>query len=199
MSSTGTAESNAFREGILPILRSRRSIRRYTGQPVSQEHRDLLIEALLRSPTSRNGRSWEFILIDEPGLLAKLSEAKAQGGAFLKDASLAVVLAGDSSKSDVWIEDAAIAGIVVQVAAHALGLGSCWVQIRNRPHDGTTSAESFLQHLLGLPDHVKVAAVISLGHPGESKPVVPAEDLDYRKVRHNHYSQPLVRTPDGLG
>ena len=174
---------------MLPVLRSRRSIRRYTDKAVSREHQELLVEALLRSPTSRNGKSWEFVLVDDPALLDRLSQAKSQGGAFLKDAALAIVLAGDSSKSDVWIEDAAIAGIVVQVAAHSLGLGTCWVQIRNRAHDENTSAEAYVQRLLELPEQVKVAAIISVGHPAESKPAIPVGDLDFSKVRHNRYSE----------
>ncbi len=189
MTNTIVRRSGAVEGGVLPVLRSRRSIRRYTDRAVSEEHQELLVEALLRSPTSRNGKSWEFVLVDDRALLERLALAKSQGGGFLRDAALAIVLAGDSSKSDVWIEDAAIAGIVVQVAAHSLGLGTCWVQIRNRAHDENTSAEAYVQRLLELPEHMKVAAVISIGHPAESKPTIPAGDLDFGKVRHNRYSE----------
>jgi nitroreductase len=176
---------------MINLLRQRRSIRKYTARPVNRQARDLLVEALLRSPTSRNNKSWEFIVADDPSLLAKLSTAKAQGGAFLKDAPLGIVIAADSTKSDVWVEDTAIAGILVQAVAESLGLGSCWIQIRQRPHDAETTAEAFIQQLLGLPEHIKVASIISLGYPGETKPPVPANELDYHKVKHNHYSKTL--------
>jgi len=176
---------------MIEILRKRRSIRKYTGQAISPQSRAILVEALLRSPTSRNGKSWEFIVVDEPALLAGLATAKGNGGAFLKDASLGIVVAADSTKSDVWVEDSAIAAAFVQATAEWLGLGSCWIQIRNRPHDGQTTAEAFIQRLLGLPEHIRVTAIISVGHPAESKPPVPSSELDYHKVKHNHYSTVL--------
>jgi nitroreductase len=176
---------------MIEILRKRRSIRKYTGQPISWQARALLVEALLRSPTSRNGKSWEFIVVDDPALLARLATAKGQGGAFLKDAALGIVIAGDSTKSDVWVEDSAIAAAFIQATAEWLGLGSCWIQIRNRPHDGKTTAEAFIQRLLGLPEHVKVTAIISIGHPAEVKSPVPSSELAYRNVKHNHYSTVL--------
>ena len=126
------------------LLRRRRSIRKYTGAALEKQKVDLLIEALLRSPTSRNGRSWEFVLVDDRSVLERLSKCKPQGAAFLKDAALGIVIAGDSAKTDVWVEDASIAGILAQVAAESVGLGSCWIQIRNRSHDATSSAEQYV-------------------------------------------------------
>ena len=176
---------------MIELLRKRRSIRKYTGQPVSRQARDLLVETLLRSPTSRNGKSWEFIVVDDANLLESLSKAKQNGGAFLKDAALGIVIAADSTKSDVWVEDTAIAAVLVQATAEWLGLGSCWIQIRNRPHNAEGTAEGFIQQLLGLPEHIKVTSIISIGHPAEAKPVLPASELAYHKVKHNHYSTVL--------
>jgi nitroreductase len=176
---------------MIELLRRRRSTRRYTSQPVSRQSRDLLVEALLRSPTSRNGKSWEFIVVDDAQLLVQLSTAKPHGGTFLKDAPLAIVIAADSTKSDVWVEDTAIAGILAQAAAEWLGLGSCWIQIRNRRHDSETTAEEFIQRVFGLPDHLKVASIISIGHPAETKSPIPKSDLEYNKVKHNHCTRPL--------
>jgi nitroreductase len=139
-------------------------------------------------------------VVDDPELLAKLSTTKSPGSAFLKDAPLGIVIAADSTKSDVWIEDTSIAAILAQVVAESLGLGSCWIQIRNRPHDDRTTAEAFVQRLLGLPEQVKVASILSIGHPGEAKPPVPADELDYHKVKHNHHSRDFqpVRTFPGF-
>jgi nitroreductase len=66
---------------MIEILRKRRSIRKYTGQPVSRQARDLLVETLLRSPTSRNGKSWEFVVVDDAHLLESL-ESQTTGGCF---------------------------------------------------------------------------------------------------------------------
>jgi nitroreductase len=176
---------------MIELLRQRRSIRQYTPQPVSRQSLDILTEALLRSPTSRNRKPWSFIVVDNPGLLAQLSAAKPHGSEFLKAAPLGIVIVADSTKSDVWVEDTAIAAILLQVTATSLGLGSCWIQIRNRPHEDTITAEEWIQKLLGLQDHIKVASIVSIGHPAETPPPIPATDLDRHKVKRNHFSQPL--------
>ncbi len=176
---------------MISLLRKRRSIRQYTRQPVVGEELDILIEALLRSPTSRNNKPWEFIVVDDPEVLSRLASAKPQGGSFLKDAPLGIVIAADSAKSDVWVEDTAIAATLVQVTAQSLGLGSCWIQIRNRPHDANTSAEEWIQKLLGLPEHLRVASIVSIGYPAESPAPIAWRDLDYHKVKRNHYSKNL--------
>ena len=173
---------------MIQLLRQRRSIRKYSSSPVSKETVDLLVESLLRSPTSRNRKPWQFIVVDDAALLADLSASKQHGSAFLKEAPLGIVIAADSNKSDVWIEDTSIAAILVQAVAESLGLGSCWIQIRNRPHDEATSAETFIQKRLGLPEEIKVTAIISIGYPAESKPPVPAAELDFDKVSRNQFS-----------
>ena len=173
---------------MIELLRKRRSIRKFTEEKVAPETVDLLVESLLRAPSSRGINPWEFVVVDDEGLLAKLARSKEHGSEFLNNAPLAVVVCADSTKSDVWIEDCSIAAIIVQMSALSLGLGSCWVQIRNRKHDGSRSAEEFIRELLGLPEHIKVESIIGIGHPGEKKRPVPAKDLQYEKVRRNRWS-----------
>ena len=175
---------------MIELLRKRRSIRKFTGKPVDRQSLDLLVETLLRAPTSRNNKPWVFIVVDEPELLGKLSTVKESGSAFLRNAPLGIVVCAESTKSDVWVEDCAIAAILVQAEAEALGLGSCWVQIRNRPHDEKTTAEEYIRALLGLPETFRVVSIIGIGHPDETKTPVPATTLDYHTVRHNHFTQP---------
>ena len=173
---------------MIELLRKRRSIRKFTRVKVAPETIELLIEALLRAPSSRGINPWEFVVVDDEELLSRLSRSKEHGSEFLKNAPLAIVVCADGTKSDVWIEDCAIASIIVQMAAMSLGLGSCWVQIRERRHDGGRSAEEYIRELLGLPEHIKVESIIGIGHPGETKKPVPARDLQYEKVKRNRYS-----------
>lgn len=174
---------------MIDLIRERRSIRSFTGEPLDRQSRDLLMEALLRAPSSRNINPWEFVLVDDPALLASLAGAKQSGSGFLKGAVLAVVICGDETKSDVWVEDCSIAAILLQMTALSLGLGSCWAQIRLRRHDGETTAEQFVQKLLGLPEHIRVAAIIGIGHPAEKREPLAAEELEYDKIRHNNYGR----------
>jgi len=173
---------------MIELLRKRRSIRKYSKEPVEPHLVNLLVEALLRAPSSRNIDPWEFVIVDDRQLLAALATAKQHGSGFLEEAALAVVICADSTKSDVWVEDCSIAAILVQLTAQSLGLGSCWIQIRNRLQRGGASSEVFIQGLLGLPEHVKVECIISIGTPGEKRQGLAAGRLQYDKVRHNRYA-----------
>jgi nitroreductase len=175
------------RQTMIEMLRSRRSIRKYEKKEIDTNMLDILKEALLRCPSSRGINPWVFIFVDDPDLLHRLSQAKEHGSAFLKDAALGIVVCGDETKSDVWVEDCSITSIVVQLTAHSLGLGTCWIQIRNRPHTKETASEKYVQGLLGIPEHLRVECLISIGHPAETKTPLPFERLDFDKIKCNRY------------
>ena len=172
---------------MITLLRQRRSIRTFLQKRIEAAKIDLLTEALLRSPSSRNICPWEFIFVKESELLQKLSRAKQSGSAFLAKAPLAVVILGDEQKSDVWIEDCSIAAIILQLTAQSLGLASCWVQIRNRMHDMETTSEVYVQQLFGLKDHLRVESIIGIGYAAEHKPGVPAEHLHREKIHSSTF------------
>ena len=177
---------------MIKLLRKRRSIRRYKTKPVDKKTIAGLIESALRAPSSRNGRPCEFIFVDDKKLIEKLSDAKENGSQFLKSAPLAIVVCGDSTKSDVWVEDCSIATILIQMMAVSLKLGSCWIQMRNRKRADGTTAEVYIQQLLSIPEHIKIESVVALGSPAETKKPVPRTDLDYSKIRLNSYAEPFV-------
>ena len=103
--------------------------------------------------------------------------------AFLKNAALGIVICGDETKSDVWVEDCSIAAILTQLTAQSIGLGSCWIQIRNRMHEEGITSESYIRNLLGLPENLKVECILSLGYPAEKKDGIPKDRLDFNKIR----------------
>ena len=113
---------------LIDLLRTRRSIRRFKDQPVEQEKLDLLLEAALRAPTSRGNTPWNFIVVTDRQRLARLAAAKVHGSGFLGNAPLAIVVCADPAKSDVWVEDAAIAATFIHLQATDLGLGRCWAR-----------------------------------------------------------------------
>lgn len=175
------------RHCMIDILRKRRSIRRYQEKPIENQSLELIKEALLRSPSSRGINPWTFIFVDQKGLLRQLSQAKEHGSQLVKDAALAIVICGDETKSDVWIEDCSITSIVAHLIAQSLGLGSCWVQIRGRSYSKEKTAEKYIQELLHIPENLRVLSIVSIGVPAESKTPIPAEQLDYTKIRYNGY------------
>jgi nitroreductase len=174
---------------MIDILRTRRSIRRYENKPINAGSLETLKEALLRSPSSRGLNPWTFVFVDKADLLVQLSRAKPQGSGFVKDAALGIVVCADETVSDVWVEDSSISSIIAHLMAHSLGLGSCWVQIRNRSHSADQTAEQYVQALLGIPAHIRVEAIIAIGYPAEVRTPVPKDQLDYGKIRYNGYTE----------
>jgi nitroreductase len=172
---------------MIELLRKRRSIRKYTDKVIETEKIEILKEALLRSPTSRSFDPWEFIFIDDRELLKLLAISKPHGAGFLKGAVLGIVICADEQKSDVWIEDCSIASILVQMVAQSIGLGSCWIQIRNRNFDDRMTSEDYIRKLLDIPSGIKVESIIALGYPAEKKEPVPPESLKYEKIHINSF------------
>ena len=172
---------------FLSLIQKRRSIRDYLEKTVEPEKIDMLIEAALRAPSSRGFNPWEFVVVTEKGLLEKLSTAKPHGASFLKNAALGIVVCADPEKCDVWVEDASIASIFIHLAAESMGLGSCWIQIRKRMHDQTTSAQAYIRSLLNIPKNLNVESIVAIGYPAEKKPPHRKEDLQYKKVHYGLY------------
>ncbi|HDP68374.1 MAG TPA: NAD(P)H-dependent dehydrogenase/reductase [Candidatus Marinimicrobia bacterium] len=167
---------------MLELLRQRRSIRKYKSRLIEPDKIEILKEALLRSPTSRNLRPWEFIFVDDKETLKRLSESKENGSAFLKDAALGIIITADETVSDVWIEDCSIAAIIVQLSAQSIGLGSCWIQIRNRFTAQGVLSEQYIRQLLGLDDSRRIECIVALGYPDEKKTRIPYAELDFRLI-----------------
>ena len=175
---------------FLSLAQKRRSIRKYLDKQVETEKIDSIVEAVLRAPTSRGRNSWEFVIVTDPVLLDTLSRSRPHGATHLKNAVLGIVVLGNPQICDVWIEDASIASIYIHLAATALDLGSCWIQIRDREHNDTQTAEAYVAKVLNLPAHIKVETIIAIGYPAESKPAHPKEGLPYDKVSLNNYGTP---------
>lgn len=150
---------------MLDVIRTRRSVRKYTAEPIATQTLELLREAVQLAPTSRNLASRRFEWVDDAKTLDVLARAKAHGSGFIAGAPLAAVICGLPEVSDVWIEDCAIAAITLQYAATSLGLGSCWAQIRERSDARGVSAELVTREALGLPHDVRVECIIAIGHP----------------------------------
>jgi nitroreductase len=172
---------------MIELLRKRRSIRKFEQRPVEADKVDLLMEAALRSPSSRGFNPWEFVVVTDPATISALAQSKPHGAAFLKGAPLAVAVCADPLKSDVWVEDVSIAAIILHLTATDLGLGSCWIQLRKREHADGKTAGDYAAGVLGLPSGMQVAAIIAIGYPAQRPAPHPKESLAYEKVSVNRY------------
>jgi nitroreductase len=169
---------------VLELLQKRRSIRRFAETPVEREKIASLVETMLRSPSSRSLNPWEFVVVTDRNTIKELAVAKTHGSSFMAGAPLAIVICADPEKCDVWIEDCAIATILIHLAAADLGLGSCWVQVRLREHASGKRAEDHVKKVLGLDDKLVVEAMVAIGYAAEDKPGHPQSSLLYDRVRY---------------
>ena len=169
------------------LIKNRRSIRKYKEQEIEKDKIEKLMKAALFSPSSKARYPFEFIFVNNKELLAKLSQSKPRGSAFLADAPLGIVVTADSTKSDVWIEDASIATTFILLAVEALGLGACWIQIRKRKYSNTIDSEEYIRNILSIPDNRRVLAIVGVGYPDETKMPRQEGDLEYDKIFFNQY------------
>jgi nitroreductase len=174
---------------FLELLRKRRSIRKFKHHAVEPELIDQIIEAALRAPSSKGQYPWEFIVVTDRKLLEKLSFTKPHGSSFLKEAPLCIVVCGRPDKSDMWVEDCSIASTLMLLAAESLGLGACWIQIRERKHDDYKLASNYVSELLEIPGEMEVEAIIAAGYPDEQKLGHDPAKLHRDKVHQNRFGQ----------
>lgn len=151
------------------VIAKRHSVRKYDSRPVEREVLDALIHAAETAPSSRNCKSSAFMVIEDKDTLAAISEMRDFGSAFVKDAPAAIVVLGDESKTDLWVDNCAISATFVQLAATAMDLGSCWVHVNGRPRSKSDAsagdAEAYLKNLLGIKDNMRILCVIAVGYP----------------------------------
>lgn len=169
---------NKFHE----MLFKRHSIRKYTDQPLSGEQVQTLLESALLAPTSKSTRAWEFVVVEDREMLARLAECKPFGAAPIAKCALAIVVCGDPGKSDVWVEDCSVAATYLQLTAETMGLGSCWVQIRGRFDKENNDAADLVRMLLDIPGEQQVECIITLGHKDEERRPVDPDKLLWEKV-----------------
>lgn len=167
---------------IIEIFRHRRSVRRYDDTPVSEEALRIILEAGLTAPTGNNRREVEAIVTTDRDKLEVLSRCRKSGTQMLESAGAAIIVIADKSKSDVWIEDASIAMAYMHLAADALGLGSCWVQVWKRESPDGTPVEDKIRGLLGIPEHMRVVAMLSLGNISDHPSHHDSGYMDFSKV-----------------
>lgn len=164
------------------LMIHRRSIRKYTGEPLDPEEVRLILEAGLMAPAGKRKNPWHFVVVDDPEMLQKLSEARAMGTAQIANAAIAIVVVANPADSDTWIEDLSIASIQMQLQCTDLGLGSVWCQMRMRENADGVPAPYTVRQLLGIPEEYEVLNILSIGHIGEERKPYDTDKLMWEKV-----------------
>ncbi len=172
---------------LLEVMRNRRSVRVYTGETVPEDKVEQILKAGLLSASGKNLKPWEFIVVRDKEVLAKLSKSRASGAAMIEHADCAIVVIGDTKKSDVWTEDCSAVMANMHLMADCLGIGSCWVQGRLREASDGRTTEEFIRDLLGIPDQYGVAAMLSLGMTKEHPAAYSLDELPMEKVHRERF------------
>lgn len=171
------------------LIFSRRSIRKYTDNEIPAEFLKEIIEAALVAPSSKSKTPWQFVLVENKDRLLELGKCKDFGAKPIENCAVAVVVTADATQTDTWIEDASIAAMLIQLQAHDLGIGSCWIQIRERYREDGVAAESYIKQLLGIPDEMRVLCIITLGHINEIRKPYDPEKCKWEKVHIEHWGK----------
>ena len=164
------------------LISSRRSCRIFGSGEIPAEQVQAILRAALLAPSSMNRQSWHFVVVDDKTNLAKLADSKERGAYFVKDAAFAVVVVGQQKESDCWVEDGSIAAAYMQLQAEDLGLGACWIQVRERYTDEGEPADNIVRYLLGIPEPLRVVSIVAIGHKGMERKPFNEERLLWDKV-----------------
>ena len=171
--------------GIIEIIKSRRSIRKYKPTPVEDEKLNTVLEAARWAPSAGNRQPWEFIIVKDLSIRRRIADVAPYGG-FIAEAPVMIAVVVDPKKDPThYIEDGAIATTQILLAAHALDLGTCWVGAFGSAY------EDDAKRVLGVPPNLRVLSLISLGYPAEER---TSTRKDLREIVHyEKYGKKTVR------
>jgi nitroreductase len=165
----------------MDAILSRRSIRRYTSDAVSDDTVLELLKAAMAAPTAAN-QPWDFIVVRDRSTLQAVTQYHPHAE-MLKQAAVAIVVSGDPTRGHLegrWPLDCSAATENILIAANALGLGACWVGI----YPVAERIEG-LRSLIGIPAHVIPLCMVSLGYPAEKKE--PPARFKPERIHHERW------------
>lgn len=164
---------------------TRRSIRKYQDRKVEKEVIEQLMKTAVVSPSGRNGRPYEFIVVDDKEIIKKLAHSKESGAQFAENAPLMIVTLYHEYPTGE--DDACIASTIIQLKAHELGLGSCWLQTKGKIGTNGKTCHENIREILNIPEDIHISNMISLGYPAEERPAYTEKDMDMTKVHFNKW------------
>lgn len=161
---------------------TRRSIRKYKNEPISDEQLEILLKAGMSAPSAMNSQNWEFVIVRDKNHLSELSTLNPYHQ-MLKDSALAIVVCGNTSKilgDEYWIQNCSAATQNILIQANEMGLGAVWLGVA--PYEEKMKK---ISDNLNLPDYVKPLGIISIGVPDEFKQ--PQNNFSLEKIHYEKF------------
>jgi len=170
----------------LETIRTRRSIRSYKSDPVPEELVTSVLEAGQWAASASNSQPWGFVVFTDPEVKRSVTRCFLYGW-FLEEAPVGIAIAVDPGGSSCPVQDGSLAVGNMMLAAHALGLGTCWIN-PGLNDDG-------VKELLGIPGSWQLICALSLGYPAESPTNLrkSLEDIAFTERWGEGYRQPSAR------
>ena len=152
---------------MLTPIQERMSVRRYKPDAVPEDVLQEILKAAFHAPTANNARPWHIVVVRDAQKRSELAQVH-QWARFCSESPVVLAFCADPARSSHWwIEDcsAAIENAMIEAVHH--GLGTCWIGCRGGDsHD--MGRERHVQKALNIPEHIRVAALVSLGFPAEN-------------------------------
>jgi nitroreductase len=167
-------------ENVLDLMYSRRAIRDFTDEEVTDEQLEAMLMAAMAAPSVGELRPWHFVVVRKRKTLDALAQVHKYAY-MLEKASMAIVICGDEEISERhWVEDTCVATQNLLLAATALGLGGVWISLYPKK-----KYQRHVRELLDIPGHVGVLCILALGHPAEKKKV--STKYDHKRVHQEDW------------
>jgi nitroreductase len=176
--------SQARAEAALDVIKTRVSVRHFTGENLTDAQIDTILRAGMSAPTAVNKQPWAFVVVDDPETLMLLSDT-LKSSRIENGASHAIAVCGNLQKAlegegqGYWVEDTSAATENMLLAAHAMGLGGLWVGVYP-----ISERVKSVSEILGLPNHIIPMCLVVLGYPNEQPEVKDKflqENIHYNK------------------
>ena len=168
---------------VLEVIKTRVSVRQFTGEKISNEQIQTLLECAMAAPSAINRQPWAFIVVTDEDILARLAAASPYSRCDNHPAC-AFVMCGDLSKAlegeaqNFWVNDVSAATENLLLAVHAMGLGAVWTGVHP-----SSERVAKVQEALALPEHIIPLCIVPVGVPAEQPAV-----KDKFKTENIHYN-----------
>lgn len=168
---------------IFEALHKRRSVRQYTDKKVSPEILRILLDAAMAAPSAGNARPWQFVVVDDPAVLARIPDINPYAG-MAPGAPLGIIVCGDPQVEKYpgfWVQDCSAAVQNLLLAVTGLGMGAVWTGIY--PLEERVAG---FRELLSLPESIVPMALVVIGHT-DARPDHKSR-YEEQKVHHNQWT-----------
>ncbi|MBN2011218.1 nitroreductase family protein [candidate division KSB1 bacterium] len=166
----------------IETIMTRRSIRKYTNEPVSDEAVTILLKAAMNTPSTANTQPWHFIVIRDHERLDQIPSFHPHSK-MLRQANVAILVCGDPALEmapGCWPADCAAVTENILLAAHAIRLGAVWLGLYPREE-----RIAGIRALFNIPEPIVPLSLVSIGHPAEQKP--PANRWNESKIHYDKW------------